>query len=364
VPTTNNANRRGRGRAGVTALAPGCDGELYVATGSPWDSTGTGLDLLKPGAAPHDLAADAWTAFSYPQLPSNNLADVAVDCQAGNLWVAGPHHLSPPDMFGMNGGRWQGGGVGHRLLSGGTWTRHDTTNGMQSFGDRDAKGEVVALLPGPEGSVWAGAYGTKDLSTAALINQRPYFTAQLNTYKAGAWTNQPFPSAGWISAIARDPDGRLWLGTSRNGLAREAIDPEGWRTDRKGGGLLVHDGTAWHTLGAADTGLPSNDISAVAVSAEGDVWVATDGWGLARFMKGAAEPTATPTLGLASPTPTPTVSETPATATPTVPEATPTPNGSPSPSATGPSPTFTRRPTTPGGPRKVYLPFLHQRRPR
>ena len=363
VASTKRGNVPGLRSNGVTALAAGCGNEVWAATGSPWDVAGTGLDRLKLGASVHDAAADAWTAFSYPKLPSNNLTDVALDCAAGTAWVAAAHHLSEPDpISGTGGGRWTGGGVGAGKLSDDSWARFDVTSGLESFGENGSKGEAFAVLPAPDGGVWAGTLGSKGLSAAAMVAQKPYFTAQLNRRTGSTWSKESFVGAGWISGIARDGEGRLWVATSRGGLAREAADPEGWRTDRRNGGLRVHDGAAWRTLDVAGSGIPSNDISAVAVAPNGDVWIATDGWGMARFAVGAATPTPTSTVVVPTLEPSPT---TPATLSPT-------PGGGtvePTPTAVGgTAATPTRTPTlggsgTPGASqtplgRRLWLPFL------
>lgn len=363
VVNTKRGNVAGLRSNGVTALAAGCANEVWVATGSPWDIAGTGLDRLKPGASIHDLAGDTWTAFSYPKLPGNNLTDVALDCAAGKAWVAAAHHLSEPDpLSGTGGGRWIGGGVGVAKLADDSWTKYDVTNGLESFGENGSKGEVFAVLPAPDGGVWAGAFGTRGLSAAAMVGQKPYFTAQLNRLTGSTWSKDSFVGAGWVSGVARDGEGRLWVATTRGGLAREAADPEGWRTDRLTGGLRVFDGAAWRTLDVAGTGIPSNDISAVAVGPNGDIWITTDGWGMARFAVGAATPT--PTMTVNVPTQEPTATPPSPTASPTIKSGTvePTPTA-----LGGTSGTPTRTPTrsgTPGiGPgRKLWLPLLSRPR--
>jgi hypothetical protein len=137
------------------------------------------------------------------------------------------------------------------------------------------------------------------------------------------------------------------------------VSPESWRWDRFRGGLFVFDGAEWHRLDVAATGLLANDISVVSVAPNGDVWIGTEGWGLARFRPGAEPPTATPTSGARTATPTATSRE----PTPTVSTGTPggaTPTGTPTgatPTPTGSAPTPTARP---GGPPIIYLPFASQ----
>jgi hypothetical protein len=366
VDTTKKGQTPGLRANGIASLATGCAGEVWVGLGSPWDFVGAGVNLLKPGTAIHDLAADTWTSYNYPELASNNTTDLAVDCAAGKVWVAAQHHISE-SVMGSPGGNWVGGGVAVQDVASGKWTRYDVGTGLQSYGKGTVKGEAQSVAVGPGGTAWVGAYGTKDMETATLVKQKPYWPAILNAWGGSAWTNQSFPGAGWPSSIARDAAGRLWVTTSRGGLARESYEPESWRVDRVGGGLRVFDGSAWTTLDVAASGLPSNDLSVVAVAPDGDIWVGSDGFGLARFEVGATLPTPTPDFGAPSPTPTATPSATP---TETI-EPTAT-SGSGTPSATG----TLRTPGTPtaGTPgtatatrdpalsHAVYLPYTHQRR--
>ncbi len=356
VANTRQGNEPGLRNDSVTSLAVGCDEELWVGTGSPWDYSGTGVDVLTPGASVHNLAADSWQAHDYAALASSNTTDIAADCDGGYVWVASQHHVAQGQM-GSPGGNWVGGGVARWDAAAQTWTKHDVSNGLQSYGKGSVKGEALAVAAGPDGRAWVGTFGTKDMDTTVLVRQRPYWPAILNMWGDDAWTNEAFARSGWVSDIALDADGRVWASTSRGGLARETVSPEGWRVDRATGGLRVFDGQAWQTLDVAETGLPSNDIAVVAVAPNGDVWIGTDGWGLAQLEVGALPATATPTLGAGSPTP----SRTPtATFTPSV-EPTST-TGAGTPASATPSRTATRRPTSDRPGTVVYLPFAAQRR--
>jgi hypothetical protein len=364
VETTRQGQTPGLRYNAVTSLAEGCNGELWVGTGSPWDFTGAGVNVVKPGATVHELAADTWSAHPYPEVASNNVTAVAVDCAAGRAWMAAQHHITESQM-GSPGGQWVGGGAAHLDLASGKWTRHDVGTGLQSYGKGSVKGEALAVLPVPGGGAWVGTFGTKDLDTPALVRQKPYWPAVLNTWSGSAWASQVFARAGWVSSLARDGDGRLWVATSYGGLARESAEPESWRTERTGAGLHVWDGVAWAHLDVASAGLPANDVAVVAVAPDGDVWIGTDGWGLAQFQVGAMPATPTPTLDLASPTPT----RTPwPTATETVkPTATTIPTTALPTAATGTARTATATPTPratwdPAGPAPVFLPYAAQRR--
>ncbi|WP_155953878.1 two-component regulator propeller domain-containing protein, partial [Pseudomonas sp. URIL14HWK12:I7] len=75
--------------------------------------------------------------------------------------------------------------------------------------------------------------------------------------------NSPLP-VDWISALAIDAAGRVWIGTM-------------------GGGFAVFDGTNWTVYNTENSGLPSDWISALAIDAGGSVWIGTNGDGLVVF---------------------------------------------------------------------------------
>ncbi len=349
----------------VSALAPGCGGELWVATGNAADNNGGGLMALTVAGDGHDLSGDQWQAHAYPNLPSNNILDVSADCASGTVWVAAAHHDA--------GGRWEGGGAAVRHDATGAWTKYDTTNGLESYADVSIKikAEARSVLAGPNGTAWVGTYGLKRTKTVDLVQSRPYWPAVVNRWDGQGWGADALLGAGWVSSVARDLDGRLWLGTSRGGMARDDFQPESWRVDRVlpgptstptpartpvpgqtpaapppseqpgyGGGLFVQDGARWYRLDVSSSGIPANDISAVRVGPDGDVWVATEGWGVARLELG-ADP-ATPTATNDAPSPTVTRTRTPE------PTATSRPTDTPGGPATA-TPTRTRKPTPTGG---------------
>lgn len=357
--TVENTGGNGAGlRSGnVSTLASGCDGELWIGTGSPRDGVGAGIDVLKTGASPHILAQDTWVNHVYlnksarNSLPSKNITDISVDCVGQRIWVSGAHHVRLPEG-GSPGGGFTGGGVSVWDIGAGEWTRYDVRHGLVSYSEHEELlAEAMTVLAGPDGTAWAGTYGTANTDTAALVNDKPFWPAVLNTFDGTAWTNNVFANAGFVSGLGRDPDGRLWVGTSRFGLAFESDNPESWDSEPSVGGLFVKEDDAWARLTVLDSGILSNDISVLRIAEDGTIWVGTEGWGLARFSPGALAPTATPSGNRPSPTPSPT-RRTP-TPVSTVIEATPTAQGSTTPPT--PTPTRTSRPGS--GPSTIWLPF-------
>jgi hypothetical protein len=306
-------------------LEVGCGGELWIGTGADW-TEGRGVSVLT-APAPHDPAQDTWSAFEFPDVASNEVADVATDCERGRVWVGSWHHT-------INGG-WADGGVARLQASTGEWTRYDETSGLDTYSAGRIKGEAGSLAVAADGDVWVGAFGTTAMTEAALIGSAPYWPASVNRLDGDDWSVTTFPGLGWIGSLALDGEGAVWAATTRGGTARDSTDPDNWRNDRYLPGLLIWSADGWHRLTASAAGQPSNDIAAVAAAPDGTVWVATEGWGLARYGPNDAAPT--PTRENDAPSPTP--SSTP-TATPTG-LVSPTPTGSRTPSASPtPSPTM------------------------
>lgn len=360
----NTGTPAGLRDASVSAVARGCAGDLWVGTGNPWDAYGEGIDVLTPGNSVHVIAQDKWTAHNYISkavdgLPSKNITGIAVNCAAKKVGVAAAHHVRAPDGT-TPGGSLVGGGVALFDLVTSTWKRYDTRHGFVSYKDGELLAEANSVAVADDGALYGGAYGTNDTSTAKLVNEKPYWPAVLNTLVDPTWTNKVFERSGAVSAIAIDGQGRLWVGTSRGGMARESASPENWRDGPDPGGLFVFDGAEWHTLDTAGAGLPSNDISAIAIGADGTVWIGTEGWGLARFAPGAPAPTTTPTVRTTPGTSFPT-----STATATI-EATPTPLVTPPASGTAPTATPVTRTATPtkrpDGGATIYLPRVVKKR--
>jgi cell division septation protein DedD len=166
---------------------------------------------------------------------------------------------------------------------------------------------------------------------------------------------------GWVQDLDVDLLGRVWAGTSRGGLARAGESTDSWVDDRSLAGLQVRVGTAWVGLGGPE-GLPIGDIAAVHVAGNADVWIASEGWGIARYSERIVPtPTATATQGDTTPTatgttPTAPTPPSPTSTTPSPGPTTATPSPTPTPTAT-PSPTPSRTPTDPQ-PFLVYLPSL------
>lgn len=298
----------------VSDVTVGCNGEIWIALGSLRDNSAVGIHRLDTGGAVHDRGNDLWAGLlRYSTIPSSLVTDMAPDCKRANMWIATAPYF--------NGYYTIGGGVARFDYANGGWTKWTTDDGIESFDGERTTADMRSIAVGPDGVVYAGALGDKELTTGDLIGSRPWLPAALNWFTGWAWFSHIFENGGWVSAIAVDEDGIAWVGTSRGGLD---ADGDGAEDDtlagRFNGGLsLTRDRSEWVTWSPAASDVPVDDIAAIEVAPNGDVWLATNGWGLVRFHP--REPGQTPTV-----TPTRTLTPTP-TSTPVEPTITPTPTG-------------------------------------
>ena len=113
---------------------------------------------------------------------------------------------------------------------------------------------------------------------SALDPNRAVTQYSLRSWRGGA----DFPQDPTIQAIARTPDGYLWLGTME--------------------GLLRFDGVRTTRFAGAASGLPNDNIWGLKVDREGRLWVATHGGGLVLWDKNAAVQTFSTASGLSNDT--------------------------------------------------------------
>jgi ligand-binding sensor domain-containing protein len=360
VESTGGADQ-GLQFGGVTSLAKGCQGDLWIGTGSQAAALGDGVAVLKPGASVHQPTQDSWAHHRFPELASNNTSAIDIDCASGEVWVASAHHRSVADDKGSPSGLLIGGGVARFAVADDRWTVSDTRSGLESFQKGSLRAEALSVAALGDGRALVGTYGTRSTTGQQIIAERPYWPAALNLGAGDSWSNRVFEQGGMLRALAIDGRGRVWAGTSRGGAASESVAPEGWRQDRDMPGLFVFDSPDLSEqpveLSVEHSGIASTDISAIAVAPwDGEeIWIGSEGWGLMRYRAAGTPPTATPAL---DPPPTPTDGAALATPTPGAPTPTRTPwPPTTTPEAT-PSPNFGV-----GGARKLYLPYLSQSAP-
>ncbi len=319
--------------------------------GNKWFGTQGGVSKLDDGGTPHNKSDDTWTepyTSSNSGLVFNNISAVAVD-QAGNIWfgtklayaygygVSRFDGVSSWTTYDKNSGLpdnainaiaaddsgnvWVGtvwGGVSK--FDGSNWTTYNTSNSGL------ASNYVRSIAIASDGVKWFGGCIGEEWSAGELFRCD---AAAVSRFDDG-WANYIAPSGltGYqVTAIGIDWRGHKWFGTKLN-----------W--------VIEFDGTNWMIWDDSNSGLQSNNITAIATDNKWNIWFATYGGGVTRYGLPVPTPTPTPTSTSTS-TPTPTITPT-GTWTPT-----PTPTNTPTPTST---PTITPTPTA--TPHRLYLPLI------
>lgn len=292
----------------ISALAPGCTGEIWTALGSFETSGALGINVFDPMGQPHNRGSDVWQdPITHPTIPSNLVTEIASDCGRNQMWIATAPFFTSAGL--------RGGGLARYDYATGEWTAWTTEDGIESFRESRSDAYMTSIAVGADGIPWAGAWGKLRLSRQELLNNRPYIAASLNWLQGDTWASLIFENDGKISALAVDGNGVVWAGTSRGGMDWNA---DGNEDDvvagRAVGGIkLTIDGTQTVAWTPDNSPLVTNDIEVIEIAEDGTVWIGTNGWGIMRFR---------PSI-LQNVTPTPTHTKTP-TLTPT-PTATATP---------------------------------------
>jgi ligand-binding sensor domain-containing protein/photosystem II stability/assembly factor-like uncharacterized protein len=299
----------------VQSCAVDKQGRVWVGTGNARKAEGDGVAYLDP-------VTGRWTAWRKTQgvlFAGNGVPGISMDPVTGDLWLA--HHAAQfcePAPFGGTCTLIRPGG-GVSRWNGTKWDIWQKPAApLAAIG---TQGELSSVLVDRvAGRVWAGGMdpGTKSFHWGDGVGMNAALNWCPLDCTNAAWQHKIWPEDGDVVALAQDDRGRLWAGTHRygNGLVPPVA------------GVKLYNGADWFTLTPANTGLPSNEITALARAGQG-MWVGTRLDGLA-FYDGAPPP-ATPT-------------EPPATATPE--EATPT-SGPPRPTATPAEASPTPSPTRP-----------------
>jgi ligand-binding sensor domain-containing protein len=145
--------------------------------------------------------------------------------------------------------------------------------------------DIWSLLVARDGTVWIGGEGgivhydgsawrtpegsgspplfVDDIAEAADGSLWVAADGELGHFDAGRWSYFSWPSDGWLERVTVGPDGKIWTGY--DGLGR--FDP----TD-----------AAWQHYGP-DDGLVHPLVQAILATADGVVWVGTEG-GVSRFV--------------------------------------------------------------------------------
>jgi hypothetical protein len=305
-------------------LSPDCEHMAVDAQGNAWCSPGW------DGVSARWAADGSWTVYGTwnSGLTSNDVTAITVDAQ-DNVWFG--HYISVSVRWAADGswttypieddqvndgisdlfvdaqgnvwvGRWQD-GVSVRWAADGSWTTYTADDGLGSnyvsdivadagnnvwvstepvwdSGLQEYVGGGVSVRWAADGS-WT-TYTTddglergrmRDLGIDAQgnvwVGKERIWDNSLETYVGGGVSMRQAASGAWVNyhregladndirALAVDAQGNLWVGTDYGGLSVR------WAADG-----------SWSTY-TTDDGLSSNYISAVAIDAQDNVWVGT-----------------------------------------------------------------------------------------
>jgi diguanylate cyclase (GGDEF)-like protein len=199
----------------VMGIAPASDGQVYIGTRRGlYRATADGRQVRRVALAGRKPTAPVWSVLAGP----------------GVLWVGGE-----------TDGLWR-----LDLRTG------EATAPLRESPERLTDERVVMLAHGPQGSLWVGTQNglnRYDPASGAVSRHRPDGSAN------GL-------SAGFVSSLYADAQGRLWVGTY-------------------GGGIDVMTfgaGGAVTSVQRLDTtrGLPANSVNALLPDAQGRLWASTD----------------------------------------------------------------------------------------
>jgi ligand-binding sensor domain-containing protein/signal transduction histidine kinase len=281
---TSAGNTKGFGDGGVSTLAEGREGALYVGT-----TTGAVLRY-----------ADG--AFSRVSVPGSVAVRTLFTAADGSLWIAIP------------------GVPVHRLKDGALTSLF-----------KDIGGEVpAAMAEDPSGAIWMGAWREglirfgdgrftrhpmlDDTVQAMHIDRAgvfwigtPHGLYRIEGQRRQRFTRRDGLSHDNVFTLLEDRDGNLWVGTAGGGInrlshgrfshltVREGLsdddvrclleDPDGNLWVGTAGGLSSLSDGRFVTYGALE-GLPDPAVPSVAAAADGSTWIGTTSAGLARLRDG------------------------------------------------------------------------------
>ncbi|MFQ5856539.1 MAG: two-component regulator propeller domain-containing protein [Anaerolineae bacterium] len=280
----------------ATAVAYGTDGRLWVGTSQTW----TGSEWVGGGLSVCELNGDCFSYTVVDGLPSNNIADIAF--VGSEVWVGTKPYKVFVEETNTTAAHWVDEGGGVALLSDGQWKPFTKENSNLT------DNRINAVATAPDGHVWFATpsglvvydpaneswrtYRTHDgLESNAVrdvvldSSNRVWATTYksestpvgaLNKLEGGTWTvydDDDGLSSKVLWSVLADDQGRVWIGTGP------------WCKDKtgcQGGGLTQYRPVenAWQVHRMADSHLVSNQITDVAVTNSGALWVTTRGSGV------------------------------------------------------------------------------------
>jgi sugar lactone lactonase YvrE len=116
--------------------------------------------------------------------------------------------------------------------------------------------------------------GSMALTLAVIIGAAMFTLPTTAWSQTSEWTvyntaNSGLPYNG-VTSLAIDAQGNLWIGTGIFG-------------GYTGGGLAMFDGANWTVYNTSNSELPHNDLPVLTIDSQGDLWIGTDTGGMAKF---------------------------------------------------------------------------------
>ncbi|MEZ5083384.1 MAG: two-component regulator propeller domain-containing protein [Bacteroidales bacterium] len=209
------------------------NGIVIDGIGTKWIGTWNGLVKFD---------GTTWITYntSNSGLPSNQFLTMDVD-QNGTVWVG--------TIFGLT------------KFDGTNWIHYNTENsGLPLI-------HVLELSIDVNGTLWIGSHdgfsGWYDNYALSKFDGTNW-----TTYDSG---NSGFPDRE-VTAITTEEDGLVWFGNYHEG---------NWGPGY--GQLTKFDETYWTHYDSVNSGLPDNQINAIAIESNGSKWIGTENGGLAEF---------------------------------------------------------------------------------
>jgi ligand-binding sensor domain-containing protein len=232
--TTYNTTNSGLANNSVEAI-------VIDSAGNKW--FGFGFD----GGGVSEFDGINWITYntSNSGLAANTVYAIAID-SAGNKWFGTGADMDFAD------GSIVGGGVSE--YDGIRWTTYNTSNSGL------ASDTIYAIAIDSAGNKWFGTMA-RGVSEYDGTNWMTYNASNSDLSGEGVWgiDGTAYDITGaTVGAIAIDRAGNKWFGTRP------------WDTEEIG--VIKYNGTKWTTYNTSNSGLPTNDVFAIATDNAGNIW--------------------------------------------------------------------------------------------
>ena len=204
----------------------------------------------------------------------------------GTRWMdlstatGGPHATITALAVSPAGYLWAGYNGGVAKYDGSAWTYYGAAEGLTAA-------QVSALVFDQSGRIWAGAAPDRAAGRVGglyVFADGTWREVVVNRTRSGASGTAPQPVGDWISALAVDAAGQLWVGARSYPLAKPGFVVGGVSVsaaEALGDAAGEGGDTTW-TVHTPGDGLVSDYVTALAVDVAGKYWIGTQ-YGLSMF---------------------------------------------------------------------------------